>query len=70
MAGFRRRDEDTVVIEGKVQHTTAKAWLVELTLGGEVWLPKSQVVNKSDPDFDGNCEFEITEWIAKQNNLK
>ena len=65
-----RAGDETVVIEGVVEHTTAKAYLVEPTLGGgQFWLPKSQVINKTEPDVDGNCVFTITEWIAKQNGL-
>lgn len=67
--GYRSGDE-TVEFEGKVQHTTAKAWLVEMTLGGEVWVPKSQCVDKSDPDMDGNSIFVVTGWWAGKNGLK
>lgn len=66
--GYRDGDE-TVVVEGKINHTTPKAYLVEMTLGGEYWLPRSQIVTMGDPDVDGNREFTITEWIAEKNGL-
>lgn len=67
--GFKNGDE-TVAIEGKVMHQTPKAYLIEATLGGEYWLPKSQIVSMSDPDIDGNREIVITDWIAGKNGLK
>lgn len=64
--GYRNGDE-TVAIEAKVTMTTAKAYLLELTLGGECWLPKSQVVSMEDADIDGNRTFIVTQWIAEKN---
>ena len=64
--GYRNGDE-TVAIEGKIEMTTAKAYLVSLTLGGEAWVPKSQVVNVEEPDIDGNRTFIVTQWIAEKN---
>ena len=66
--GFRNGDE-TVVFEGKIEHTTPKAYLINGTLGGEYWVPKSQLVQMGDPDVDGNREFTVTEWWAKRNGL-
>lgn len=65
-----RIGDETVAVEGKIIFSTPKAYLVEMTLGGEYWLPKSQLVAMSDPDIDGNREFIITEWIAEKNGLK
>jgi len=53
---------ETYTFEGKIEHTTAKAYLVEFTLGGKYWLPKSQVETMGDPDIDGNREFVVSEW--------
>lgn len=64
--GYRNGDE-TAVIEAKINHTTPKAYLLELTLGGEAWLPKSQVVRMGEPDIDGNRDFTVTLWIAEKN---
>lgn len=67
--GYRSGDE-TVEFEGKVEVTTAKAYLIIPTMGpAEVWLPKSQVISMSDADMDGNRTLVITEWIAKKNGL-
>jgi hypothetical protein len=62
-----RPDEDTYDFEGKVEFTTAKAYLVIPTMGpAQVWVPKSQVVNMTDPDGDGNRVFTVTEWWWKK----
>lgn len=68
--GFRRGDE-TVEFEAKIEMTTAKAYLLDTTMGPSepVWVPKSQVVEMSDADEDGNRTFVVTEWIAKKNGL-
>jgi len=54
----------------KVVQETAKALLVFLEHGEEVWLPLSQI---SDPDDyqagDENCVISITEWLARQKGL-
>lgn len=66
--GFR--NDEAVVIDARVEHTTAKARLIELeTDGRQIWLPKSQTLYMGEADMDGNREFHITEWIAKQNGL-
>lgn len=64
--GYRNGDE-TVAFEAKVEHATAKAYLIEMTLGGQFWLPKSQVVDMGEPDIDGNRDFTVTLWIAEKN---
>lgn len=57
-----RRDDVTHEFEAKIEHTTAKAHLVEMTLGGKYWVPKSQIVRMEDPDIDGNRQFEVSDW--------
>ena len=67
--GYRAGDE-TYEFEGKIEHTTAKAYLVVPTMGvSQVWLPKSQVVRMDDPDIDGNCTFVVTQWWASKQDL-
>lgn len=58
----RYRDEGVVVFEGKIELTTAKAYLVEMTLGGRYFVPKSQISDMGEPDIDGNREFTVSEW--------
>lgn len=60
---YRPRDP-TVEFEARVINATAKAYLIEPTLGHkwEVWLPKSQVVGQTDPDSNGLRTFTVTEW--------
>lgn len=59
--GFRR-DDETETFEAKIEFTTAKAYLVEMTLGGRYFVPKSQVKGLTEPDIDGNREFIVTSW--------
>lgn len=56
------KSEETHVFEAKVEFTSAKAYLVEMTLGGRYWVPKSQIYAMSDPDIDGNREFTVSDW--------
>ena len=64
-----REGDETVALEAKIEHATQKAYLIYPTLGGEYWLPKSQVATKSEPDGDGNVVFEVTRWWADKNGL-
>ena len=59
-----RPGDPTREFEGKITHSTAKAYLVEPTLSRvpEVWLPKSQVVGETEPDANGLRTFTVTEW--------
>lgn len=59
---YGRRNEDTHVFEAKINHTTAKAHLIEMTLGGEYWCPKSQIRSMEPSDGDGNYLFEVSDW--------
>jgi len=64
--GYRAGDE-TYEFEGKIEHTTAKAYLVVPTMGpSQIWLPKSQCVSMGEADIDGNRTFVVTEWWAKK----
>lgn len=68
--GIRVGDE-VVEIEGRIEVTTEKAYLIALTSIGpdEVWMPKSQIIWKSDPDPDGIIVFGVKAWIAEKNGL-
>jgi hypothetical protein len=56
--------------EGKVEHTTAKAWLVEDNMSGaKAWLPKSVGRMEGDADPDGNIIFVAPEWWMKKNGF-
>lgn len=57
-----RDDREDVEFEAKIEHATSKAYLIELTLGGRYWLPKSQVRHMGEPDIDGNREFAVSDW--------
>lgn len=64
-----RQGDNVVVLEARIETQTAKAILIHPTLGGEYWLPKSQIAKQSEPDGDGNVEFEVTEWWAEKQGL-
>ena len=59
-----RAGDPTVEIEASIEVTTAKAYLINPTMGTkrEVWLPKSQVVGITDPDDNGMKVFTVTRW--------
>lgn len=59
-----REGDPTMELEARIEVTTAKAYLIEPTMGTkqQVWLPKSQVVSMSEPDGNGNRQFVVTEW--------
>lgn len=63
--GYRPGDP-TETFEGKIRWRSAKSYLVEATLGGKWFVPKSQIVEMGEPDIDGNIEFEVTEWWWKR----
>lgn len=48
--------------EAKIEVETEKAVLVEMTLGGMYWLPKSAIFYRSEPDFDNNVMFSVKDW--------
>jgi hypothetical protein len=58
-----------VEMEARIEHVTEFAYLVEPTIGEQFWLPKSQVVDRTDPDMEGLVVFHITEWIAEKKGL-
>jgi len=59
-----RPGDPTYKFEAKIEVTTAKAYLIEPTMGEkkEVWLPKSQTVSMTEPDENGNRILEVTLW--------
>lgn len=59
-----RPGDPTFEIEAQVETSTAKAYLIYPTMGAkkEVWLPKSQVVEMSEPNDNGLRTFTVTEW--------
>ena len=70
MSGFRpgsRIGDESVEVEGRLEHETAKAKLVEFTNGPKVWVPKSQIV--SERENGETVIYVIKEWFAKKENL-
>lgn len=66
--GYRVGDE-TVEVEAKIEHATSKAVLIEPTLGDKCWIPRSQIIQQSEPDGDGNVILIVKMWIAEKNGL-
>jgi hypothetical protein len=60
-----------VDIEAEIEVTTAKAYLIKPTMGNkkEVWLPKSQMVEMTDPDENKLRVFTVTEWWHQRAEL-
>lgn len=55
-------DQTVYNFEARVEYVTAKAYLVELTLGGRYWLPKSQLISMEPSDGDELFLFEVKAW--------
>ena len=68
-----RPGDPTKEVEARIEVTTAKAYLIEPTMGlkKQIWLPKSQVVSMSEADSDGNelRIFTVTEWWFNKAEL-
>jgi len=66
-----REGDPTVEFEGAVEVTTAKAYLVNPTMGSkdQVWLPKSQVVSMTNRDENGVCVFTVTKWWMDRSGM-
>lgn len=63
---FAREDDDKgVTIEGRIEHETQKAYLVNWTNGGQTWLPKSCIL---ESDINGNLiTTTVKTWWARRN---
>lgn len=65
MAGYKRREPDAE-FEGKVEHSTSRAHLVESSLvsalDGVYWVPKSQISFMGDKDINGERTFVVSGW--------
>lgn len=69
MMGWRSGGQ-AVTFEGRIEHATSKAYLVEPTMGEQCWIPKSQTLWVSNiVDDSGNRWFTVSEWIARKNGL-
>ena len=66
-----RPGDPTVELEARIEMATAKAYLIEPTMGAksEVWLPKSQVVGMTEPDDNGLRTFTVTTWWFQKAEL-
>lgn len=67
-----RPGDPTVELEARVETSTAKAYLIEPTMGKvqQVWLPKSQIVGEGEPDENGNRMFTVTQWWADKAGIE
>jgi hypothetical protein len=60
-----RPGDPTVELEARIEHTTAKAYLIEPTMGKQtqVWLPKSQIAGMTERDPEnGTTIFQVSRW--------
>lgn len=60
------RDEEDFQFEGRIEVTTGKAYLVDPTVGSQVWVPKSQVRSKTEVD-EGLFVFVVSGWWYGKN---
>lgn len=65
MAQYRKREPD-VEFEGKVEHSTSRAHLVESSyvseLDGTYWVPKSQITFMGEADINRERTFVVSGW--------
>lgn len=65
-----RPGDFTYELEGKIEFETEKAYLVVPTLGPpQIWIPKSQIANKTEKDPEGNVIFTVTQWWAENSDM-
>ena len=66
-----RPGDPIVEIEARIEVTTAKAYLIEPTMGSkqQVWLPKSQTVGMTEADENGLRTFTVTQWWHQRAEL-
>ena len=66
--GSRRREQETVILDGKLKRTSDKAVCVSLE-GNDVWFPRSQIIDISTEEEGDEVTLEVTQWIADQKGL-
>lgn len=59
---------DTIEFCGEIKWETDNAYLV-FDGDNEIWIPKSQVKEKRRIGRDGDYEFTIPEWLAKEKGI-
>lgn len=63
------RDQETVELEGLIEHSTEKAFLVDFVVEAKpIWLPKSLVLHITEGP-NGLSAFEVPKWWAKKRDL-
>jgi len=62
---------DLVWVAVTLKAETEKAWQVDAGMGKDQWIPKSQIMDYSDPDYTmgSSIEIEIPEWLAFEKGL-
>lgn len=64
--GYKDEEED-FQFEGRVEHSTGKAILVDPTVGTQVWVPRSQITSQESVSDDGVFVFRVTAWWYHKN---
>lgn len=64
-----RKKQETVTIDGTIEHETGKAILLDVGADDPVWIPKSQIVDMESNRADGTVSVEIPEWLALDKGL-
>lgn len=58
------RSSKVVEIECVVRRQTNKAYLIDFGANEDVWVPRSQISDESEPGSDGVMSIFIPEWLA------
>lgn len=61
----RYSNDEKVTVDCRVERETPKAYLMDVGLAENVWLPKSQV--KYD---EANGKVEVPEWLAIEKGME
>jgi len=62
-------DNQTATVEGICEGKTEKALLILFESGKQIWIPKSTIRSKFDPDSDNTQQFTIDTWVLKKNEV-
>ncbi len=60
---------EPVEISCQIVRETQSAYLIDAGLKEDVWIPRSQVSEITEPDKKGLVEVSMPEWLAKEKDL-
>lgn len=69
-------NQETDTIYGDIKKETEKAYLVDVLIGEDVWIPKSQIENLQEvkqhyhSGKTTGLEFELPEWLISEKGIQ